>query len=262
MIELFRNHRVVNWHEHIWSNESGKRAPANFRHLMHMADVTHTDVLVCSNPFYVKGATPEQFIHCNNVLYESMCEYPGRIRGMCYVNPGYRREALAEIERCVLQLGFTGVKLYNQYHLCDPVLEDVIRQCIALDIPILCHAGKLNHCRETQPFISDGTHFARAAEKFPDAVFVYAHIGGGGDWQWSLKAIAPYPNVFADTSGSVCDEGILEESVRLLGADRLLFGSDMSYSANVGKILAARIPEEDKITILDNPRFHRYLERR
>lgn len=46
-----------------------------------------------------------------------------------------------------------------------------------------------------------------------------------------------------------------------MGADRVLFGTDGSISPSLGKILGAKIPEKDKITILDNPKFERYLER-
>lgn len=155
----------------------------------------------------------------------------------------------------------TGIKLYNQYFISDPVVRPVIEKCIELDIPILSHAGKLNTVPNPQPTISDGTHFAEAARNYPEAVFVYGHIGGGGDWQWSLKAIADYPNVYADISGSVYDEGIIEQAVSYLGAGRLLFATDGSFSQGIGKLLGANISQEDKITILNNPAFARYLER-
>ena len=177
------------------------------------------------------------------------------------MNPGYSREAVAEIERCVNELGMIGIKLYNQYFISDPVLHPVIEKCIELGIPILEHAGKQMSLPVDQPFISDGTHFAKVAEKYPEAVIIMAHIGGGGDWQWSLKAIADCPNIYTDISGSVYDEGIIEQTVSYLGAERVLFGTDGSFSQGIGKILAANISEKDKIEILNNTRFSRYLER-
>lgn len=113
----------------------------------------------------------------------------------------------------------------------------------------------------TQPFISDGIHFAKVAEKYPDAAIIMAHVAGGGDWQWSLKAIADCPNIYTDISGSVYDEGIIEQTVSYLGAERVLFGTDGSFSQGIGKLLAANISEKDKIEILNNTKFSRYLER-
>jgi hypothetical protein len=41
----------------------------------------------------------------------------------------------------------------------------------------------------------------------------------------------------------------------------VLFGTDGSFSQGIGKLLAANISEKDKIEILNNTKFSRYLER-
>lgn len=53
-----------------------------------------------------------------------MGRFPGRVRGYCYVNPGYSREALDELRRCVEDLSFAGVKLYNEYRAVKMDLLD------------------------------------------------------------------------------------------------------------------------------------------
>ena len=261
LFKIFEENRVVNWHEHVWFDKEQNLDRGLLGKLVDVAKKTHTDLLVCSNPVLPNHCPPELFRRCNDVQAEAMALYPDFIKGMCFVNPGYIDEALDEIDRCVGTMGFIGVKLYNQYLISDPILYKLIRKCAELDVPILEHACKLNFYQESQPFASTGTHFAKVAAAHPDVTFIHAHISGGGDWQWALKEIAPFPNVFIDMSGSVCDENIIEESVRYLGADRILFGTDMSYSACVGKIIAADIYYEDKVKILNNPHFARYLER-
>ncbi|MDR1061497.1 MAG: amidohydrolase family protein [Clostridiales bacterium] len=260
-MRLFRENRVVNWHEHVWLGPDGGLDRDRLRELVAIAKATHMDALVCSNPVMVPDSPPELARRCNDAVAEAAALHPGFIMGMGFVNPGFHDEAIAEVDRCILELGFAGVKLYNQYFISDPAVRGVIRRCAQLGAPILEHAGKLTHMPQSQPFLSDGAHFAKAASENPDATFIYAHIGGGGDWEWSLKAIAPHGNVFADTSGGGCDEGMIERAVELLGAGRLLFGTDMSFEAGVGKLLAADISWEDKKTILCNPRFEKYLER-
>ena len=54
----------------------------------------------------------------------------------------------------------------------------------------------------------------------------------------------------------------IEMAVEMLGADRIIFATDNSPSACVGKILGARISEEDKKTILSGRAFSRFLERK
>jgi hypothetical protein len=97
-----------------------------------------------------------------------------------------------------------------------------------------------------QPRHSSGEHFVRTARRYPEAKLICAHIGGGGDWEWQLKALREVPSVFLDTSGSVIDQGMVERCVRDLGVQRLLFGTDMNLARSVGKLLAARITERQR----------------
>ena len=159
--------------------------------------------------------------------------------------------------------GFVGIKLYHQYQINDPVFFPIIEKCIELDIPILLHAGKPTEADEKlQPRISRGEYFADIARRYPEASLIMAHITGGGDWHWQLKAMEKYPNVVLDMSGSVIDSPVIEECVARIGADRVLYGTDGSTAAGVGKILGANISEEDKKTILAGTKYRRFLERK
>ena len=178
-MNLFKDNTVVNWHEHVWFDENGKLDIAHCERLVEAAHRTYTDTLVCSLPIMGGHPTHEDVVKCNDTLYEAMKRYPGIMKGMAFINPGYIRESLDEIDRCVNELGMIGVKLYNHYYISDPIVRDLIEKCIELDIPILEHAGKLNFMPESQPFISDGTHFAKVAKEYPEAT-IHAHIGGGG----------------------------------------------------------------------------------
>jgi predicted TIM-barrel fold metal-dependent hydrolase len=259
LLEFFQEFTVVNWHEHVWGDASGSLDMTRLNQLIKAAKAAGTHKLVVSSPVMRGSPTPGEVSRCNNLVYEATRLYPGFIYGMCFVNPGYAQESAEEIKRCA-SMGFVGVKLYNQYPVSDPVVRGVLRLCAQMGLPVLQHAGKLNFRPEDQPFISDGTHFAKAAEEFPETTIVYAHVGGGGDWLWPLKAIAPYPNIYADISGSICDEGLVEQTVAYLGAERVLFGTDMSYCAGYGKIMGARISKDEKRIILNNPRFAGFLK--
>jgi hypothetical protein len=91
--------------------------------------------------------------------------------------------------------------------------------------------------------------FAAIGRRYPEAIFVEGHIGGGGDWEWMCKTIREVPNVYLDTSGSVSDEGMIDFAVRTLGVERLLFATDMNFESGVGKILAAKLTEQQRRAI-------------
>jgi len=184
----------------------------------------------------------------NDQVLAAVRAYPDRFYGWCYLNPGYHHASLYEMDRCSRDGGMIGVKLYNQYLYNEPVLFPIVERCVEWQVPIIGHAGKpcRQADRQAQPRISNGEHFADLARRYPEAILIEGHILGGGDWEWSIKAIRDVPNVWLDTSGSVVDEGAIDRCIRELGHERLVFGTDMSYEEGVGKILAADLTDEQR----------------
>lgn len=88
--------------------------------------------------------------------------------------------------------------------------------------------------------------FVDIAKRYPEAMFQYAHIGGGGDWEYMCKMLKNSPNVYVDTSGSNNEEHMIDFALQELGEDRLFFGSDNCYYQSVGKILASNLTESQK----------------
>jgi hypothetical protein len=241
--------KTIDSHSHL-AHHSLKDWAETDRMLIDAADRLGIDQLCCSMLSPRRPARPDDFRQCNDWAAEAMRRYPGRILCYCFVNPGYVAEARDEVNRCVEKLGFIGVKLYNDYVATEPVVRPLIEQTIQLRIPILHHAGHAYWLSPPQPRISDGGTFAELAQQYPEAMLICAHIAGGGDWEWTIKALRNAPTVYLDTSGSVPDEGIVEMAVRVLGADRLLFGCDMSMTASVGRIRSADLSEADRAKIL------------
>jgi predicted TIM-barrel fold metal-dependent hydrolase len=91
---------------------------------------------------------------------------------------------------------------------------------------------------------------AELARRYPEAMIICAHIAGGGDWEWTVKSLRNSPGVYLDLSGSVIDEGTVEMAVKVLGAGRLLFATDLSMTASVGRIRSADIAEPERRQIL------------
>ncbi len=240
---------VIDCHAH-FHNPARADYQERDRLLIEAADKLGIHQLCCSTLTPKRPATVDGFRECNRSLAEAIGRFPGRVLGYCYVNPGYTREALDEIRRYVEEHDFIGVKLYNEHVCTDPVVAPVVELTIELRVPILHHAGHAHHPLPGQPNISGGGHLAELGGRYPEAQLICAHVGGGGDWEWTIKALRHAENVYLDTSGSVTDEGMIEMAADVLGTDRLLFGCDMSMTAGVGKIRAADLSTEDKANIL------------
>jgi hypothetical protein len=245
----FREGRVIDCHAHL-SHRSRATWEADDRKLIEAADKLGIDQLCCSTLTPRWPATADGFRECNQWTADGMRRFPGRVLGYCYVNPGYGREALEEIRRCVEERGFVGIKLYNEYTCTEPVVFPVVELAIELGVPILHHAAHSHYFVEDQPRMSDGGHLAELARRYPEAMLICAHISGGGDWEWTIKALRNAPSVLLDTSGSVTDEGTVEMAAAVVGVDRLVFGCDSSMTAGVGKIRGANLSTQDKEKIL------------
>jgi len=134
---------------------------------------------------------------------------------------------------------------------------------IELKAPLLSHAAdnRKDYREPGLPGASRADDFVEAGLRYPEALLIYGHIGGGGDWEYACKALRSAPTVFADTSGSVTDEGMVDFAVQCLGVRRLLFATDLNFETGVGKILAAELTEDERHQIFfDN--FNEILRKR
>ncbi len=239
---------VIDCHAHLSFRKSPDQ-PGNDLQVLDAADRLGIDRLCCSI-LCKRPASVEGFRACNAALAAAIHRHPKRLLGYCYVNPECGRQALDEIRRCMNEYGFIGVKLYNERVCTDPIVAPIVELAIELGAVILHHAGHAHAPVPSQPNISDGGHLAELGRRYPEARLICAHVGGGGDWEWTIKALRHAENVYLDTSGSVIDEGIVELAAKTLGVERLLFGCDMSFTAGVGKIRGAELSTEQKQKIL------------
>jgi len=229
------------------------------------ADRLEIDQLVCSIPITGgRWATPAEARECNDAMLDAMRRFPKRLLGYAFLNPGYTREALDELNRCVVREGMAGIKLYNQYKINDPVVFPLIERCVELGVPILSHAARLITVADlaAQPLTSHAGDFVDVGRRYPEAMIIHGHIAGGGDWQWTLKVLRDAPrSIYLDTGGSVMDNGILERCVREFGEDRLLFATDMTMEGGVARVRDADTTDAQRERIFSG-NFESILSRR
>lgn len=214
--------------------------------------------LVLSNPVTrlingIPDGSPEAFIRNNNIVLAVMKLRPDIFTGSFTFNPVHAKESMDEIRRCV-DLGMTNAKVYYQTKINDPSYYPIVEKMIDLKMIIHCHAevqiGVGGYRMKYNGFkpknVSVPEDFVDIAKRYPEAMFQYAHIGGGGDWEYMCKALKDSPNVYVDTSGSNNEEHLVDFAVAHLGEDRVLFGSDNCYYQSVGKILASNLNDTQK----------------
>ena len=192
---------------------------------------------------------PEEFIQCNNQVLKYAKQYPDKIIGQMTLNPTYLKESLEEIKRCI-DNGMVGMKLYNHVKINDPLFYPIIEKFIDLKMIILMHTaiGKSRVILDARepPNISLPENFVDIAKRYPEAMFQFAHIGGGIDWEYACKALAHSPNVFVDVSGSNNEATMIDFALKYIGENRLLFGCDSSFYQGVGHVIAANLTESQR----------------
>lgn len=184
----------------------------------------------------------------NDMVWEAL-ELHDRYIGFCYLNPSYLHDSLHEIDRCIADGPFRGIKLWVAMHADQPNLDPICERAAQLNVPVLQHTwmkitGNLPH--ESTPH-----HLASLARRHPDVNFILGH--SGGNWELGYRIVADVPNVYPEVTGADPEMGQTELGVALCGADRMVYGSDApgrSFASQIAKVRGADIPEEDKRKIL------------
>jgi predicted TIM-barrel fold metal-dependent hydrolase len=185
----------------------------------------------------------------NDEVLRALRHFPDRAFGFVYLNPQHTQASLDELNRCVRDGPMVGVKLWVAEHCNEPELDPLIERAKELKAVVFQHTwlkitGNL-------PGESTPMDLAQLAARHPGATIICGH--SGGDWEVGLRAIRPYKNVYADLAGGDPTAGFTEMAVRELGAERVLYGSDIggrSFASQLAKVLGADVPTEARRLIL------------
>ncbi len=198
-----------------------------------------------SSPVYFPS--PRDVSAGNDAMLDFADAHADRVRAYATVNPNHTAHAVEEIERCVAR-GAVGVKLAASRRASDPLLDPVCEAAARHGLPVLHHIWQHRTREWPSQEISDGLDLAELARRHPTVSFILAHIGGGGDYMHTFAAIADVPNILADLSGSGVDRGMLDEAILQLGADRLIWGADVTMETGLAKLMgfeAIRLSPDD-----------------
>lgn len=203
-------------------------------------------------------ATAQAWAETSNDLVHRVVElFPDHFAGACQLpqTPGGSLDsAIAELRRCVLQLGFVGCNLnpdpsgglWTGRPLTDPYWFPLYEAMVELDVPAMIHVSA--SCNAN--FHSLGAHYLNADTsvfmqliegdlfgRFPALRLVIPHGGGAVPYHWGRflglahRLDRPPPaehvmrNVFFDTC--VYHQAGIDLLHRVIDVDNILFASEM-----------------------------------
>ncbi|MES2461325.1 MAG: amidohydrolase family protein [Armatimonadota bacterium] len=240
---------IIDAHVHIgrsfsaWRSEND--AEADLVETAREVGISRLLVSSLGNTGYIHYPTPTEMRDANNHVLETIERFPNVIDGWCYVTPEHAAESLQEIRRCVSDGPMIGIKLWIARNASDASLEAIVAAAERLEVPILQHA--FYKTTGNLPDESNGADVAEMARRHPGARILMAHLYGVGER--GVQDIAPYPNVYLDTSGSDPESGLLEYAVRCLGVKRIVFGSDApgrDFGIQLAKVVGAELDETQR----------------
>lgn len=194
---------------------------------------------------------------CNDLIRRVVDLYPENFVGACQLpqSPGSPvADCIAELERCVNELGFVGCNLNpdpSGGHWTSPPLTDrawypLFEKLVELDVPAMIHVS--SSCNAN--FHATGAHYINADttafmqfiqgdlfRDFPTLKFVIPHGGGAVPYHWGryrgLADMLGQPplaehvmhNVFFDTC--VYHQPGIDLLFEVINVDNILFGSEM-----------------------------------
>jgi predicted TIM-barrel fold metal-dependent hydrolase len=201
---------------------------------------------------FLSNPTPEQLRKQNDQVLEALALVPDRLFGFTYVSGEHPDESLKEIERCIAGGPMLGIKLWTARHCSEAELDPIVRRCGELQAVVYQHTWLKSTGNE--PGESTPMDVATLAKRYPDVRIICGHTGG--NWTSGIRAVRALPNVTIDLGGSEPTAGFVEMAVRELGAERVLFGSDIggrSLASQLSKVYGAEItPAERKLILGQN----------
>ena len=193
----------------------------------------------------------------NDLIARVVGLFPGRFAGVCQLpqSPGVPiARSIAELRRCVLELGFAGCNLNpdpSGGHWTSPPLTDrswypFYEAMCELDVPAMVHVSAVTnpafHATGSHYLNADTTAFMQLLQAdlftdFPDLRLVIPHGGGAVPYHWGrfrgLADMLGRPplqdsvmgNVFFDTC--VYHQPGINLLFEVIGTGNIVFGSEM-----------------------------------
>ncbi|MEM5422187.1 MULTISPECIES: amidohydrolase family protein [Paraburkholderia] len=218
--------------------------------------------------------------HCNDLIKRFVDMFPDRFRGVAglpqFMNESPAEKCVAELKRCVNELGFVGTLLNPDptegegpapAGLGDPFWYPLYETMTALDVPALIHSAGSCSPREsyTLKFINEENIAVISLlesdvfQKFPNLKIVVGHGGGAIPYQmgrfrsWAVRRNHPQTfdeqlrKLYFDTCNYSKDS--IELLLKVAGTDNVLFGTEKPGTGSARDPISGRDYDDMKPVI-------------
>jgi len=192
----------------------------------------------------------------SNEAVAEFCKAHEALIPFANVNPFMVANPAQELERCVLEMGFKGLKLYPTYqgfYANDNMIYPIYAKAEELRIPVMIHTGS-SIFQGARLKYGDPLWMDDVAVDFPDLTLIQVHSGRGLWYRRAFLLARLHHNVHMEIAG-LPPRKLLEYFPDLAkNADKIIFGSDWpglrSIKANIEAIRSLPLSEETKAKIL------------
>ena len=186
----------------------------------------------------------------NAELKKDWDKYPDRIIPLCTVHARYYDDVQDLIDLYIGEYGFKGIKLHPELHSypanCRAVYQ-VFEKVSEFDVPVKFHSG--------DPYVGGfckPQYIGEIAGAFPEITVIMAHMGVS-DWLEGIEVAIEHPNIILDTTGATINYGMVEFAVEMVGAERIIWGSDTplyTIISGLSKVTDGGLSEDAKEKVL------------
>ncbi len=205
--------RIIDAHNHLWDGQS----PSSVIEVMDANNIDATILL----------GLPQG---SNEDVLRAMRQFPDRLAGGAYLDPREGDKAITELRHWNAE-GFRVVKLFPNfgYFPDDETFLPFFDAIAELKMAVLSHCGWLApKYGVTAAYYSHPGRFEKVIRRFPETIFIMAHMGGIDGFLESVMLTTRTPNTYVD-----CSPGqglwVLECTGAIAGSippEKILWGSD------------------------------------
>lgn len=224
--------------------------------------VANLDGLAIAQAFLIPGnALLDMEAGARECVAPLLQHAPARFKYMTVFHPAMDATQGARIADELADDACVGLKIHPSAHKQEadhPAFDKAYRMAVEAGKPVVTHSWEISDYNPTQKLAHPG-RFRKHLAAHPEATLVLGHAGGRPSALEEVVNICrAFPHTVVDVSGDYFDNGVFDCLADRLGADKIMFGSDVDWvdqRCNLGPIFAARLPDEVVLKILrDNAR--------
>lgn len=180
----------------------------------------------------------------------------GRVRYFDVFHPRGDAAQRRRLLTACMDSNCVGIKIHPSIHQVeadDESYAPVYELAETYGRPILTHSWDVSATNPAQ-YMSHPDRFRKHLSRHPAVSFVLGHAGGRPGSLPSVAALCrEFPGVRVDLAGDYYDNGLIECLADQIGAERIIFGSDLNWidpRANLGPVLASALADESVARII------------